>query len=546
MTSKVPSAGSDSSGIGGTIALLNLPAYTSLSLDASASQTLKNEEDLLVISDILPPNGCHLLVVKGGGKTGGDNDSTRNNAAMMQHSIGILIFQPSSNYEISIGGNKIKGGGSDGWFIARKFDKRTEEISSELLDQQSYENLKHSVVERGGNIIDRRKIIPHDRLFPSNANANIGNDNQSHHEIWSKHLTNFISRGVLSKHELTGKGDKIVPGTFTEKEDEKDIINASGKMNIDEGNSNDEVQELEDGKSLIYPPIPHINESYSIQAHQGTRRYLANLTPSERTKLFLGGSQGDKNGLIFEHILFKFYDGNWKILLGQFQLSFVVFLCCSCLASLEHWRDTIQMLSLVQPSTVKSKSALFENLLNTLKYQLFSFDSDIFNDQEFVGGNFLLPAIKRLCDLTKNQTENKTLQIRTNELLNQLHSKIPSFSYNNEREDNSREVDEIMYESGGGDDDDDDGPIVVSMDEITASMERTSASMTKMQKNFEDSDRVHASKYPFLFASKIDDEDILMTVARILDEKNDVTAVREAAAYLEEVESQKNQISMAD
>ena len=260
-------------------------------------------------------------------------------SSMMQHSMSILIFRPSSSsdHEISIGASENNGVDRDGWFIARKFDKRTEEISSELLDQQSYENLKHSIREGGCNIIDRRKIIPHNRLFPSSATANTGMNNLNHHEIWAKHLTNFISKSVLAKHELTGKGDKIVPGTFTEKEDEKGIINVSGKMNDDEANDANEVQELEDGKTLIYPPIPHINESYSIQAHQGTRRYLANLTPSERTNLFLGGSQGHKNGLILEQVLSKYYDGKWKVLLGQFQLSFVVFLCCSCLASLEHW-----------------------------------------------------------------------------------------------------------------------------------------------------------------------------------------------------------------
>ncbi len=335
MTTRTSKASSD---LGGTIALLNLPAYTSLSLDASASQTLKNEEDLLVITDIFPSNGVHLLVVKGGANNNGGTGSSANensNAAMLQHSIGILIFQPSrvDELKLSMKINSDNEEERDDWFIARKFDKRTEEISSELLDQQSYENLKRSVRGRGdgaNNIIDRRKIIPHAQLFLNGASANVGNCNQTHHEIWSKYLTNFISMDVLSKHELSGRGDKIVPGAFTEKEDE---------MNIDEGtrSNNNEIQELEDGRSLEYPPIPHINESYSIQGHQGTRRYLANLTPIERTKLFLGSSEGDKNGTIFEQVLSKYYDGKWKVLLGQFQLSFVVFLCCSCLSSLEHW-----------------------------------------------------------------------------------------------------------------------------------------------------------------------------------------------------------------
>jgi len=50
---------------------------------------------------------------------------------------------------------------------------------------------------------------------------------------------------------------------------------------------------------------------------------------------------------------------------------------------------------------------------------------------------------------------------------------------------------------------------------------------------------LHSVTYPFLFAAISGDEDIVMTCARILDEQTDVTLVRQAAAYLEEVEANK-------
>jgi A1 cistron-splicing factor AAR2 len=46
-------------------------------------------------------------------------------------------------------------------------------------------------------------------------------------------------------------------------------------------------------------------------------------------------------------------------------------------------------------------------------------------------------------------------------------------------------------------------------------------------------------QYPFLFAAVSNDEDIIMACARILDEQRDVTLVREAAAYLEDVEAKR-------
>ena len=46
-------------------------------------------------------------------------------------------------------------------------------------------------------------------------------------------------------------------------------------------------------------------------------------------------------------------------------------------------------------------------------------------------------------------------------------------------------------------------------------------------------------RYPILSAAIMPTEDIVMTCARALDEQNDVSLVREAAAYLEEIEQYK-------
>jgi hypothetical protein len=154
------------------------------------------------------------------------------------------------------------------------------------------------------------------------------------------------------------------------------------------------------------------------------------------------------------------------------------------------------------------------------------------------------------------------------QLLQDIHSCIPELASYDETENNIfvncnddgsgsgsgsgggdyQGVDSVMNE----DDSDEDGPIVVPMDEITASMERSSrlgqtinasaatatATSTLMDyKSDKQHNKQHSLKYPFLFASMRDGEDIIMTCARILDEKQDVTAVREAAAYLEEVEA---------
>jgi len=83
------------------------------------------------------------------------------------------------------------------------------------------------------------------------------------------------------------------------------------------------------------------------------------------------------------------------------------------------------------------------------------------------------------------------------------------------------------------DDDDDDGPVVISSDEVEASLARSSDYAVAKSEY----PQQHQQTYPLLFASLMPKEDILMACARILDEARDVSLVREAAAYLEEVES---------
>ena len=88
------------------------------------------------------------------------------------------------------------------------------------------------------------------------------------------------------------------------------------------------------------------------------------------------------------------------------------------------------------------------------------------------------------------------------------------------------------------DDDDDDGPVVVSSEEIEASFARSSSSFVTPITTTETKENINVlrKEYPLLAAAIMPNEDVLMTCARALDEKGDVSLVREAAAYLQQVE----------
>ena len=150
-----------------------------------------------------------------------------------------------------------------------------------------------------------------------------------------------------------------------------------------------------------------------------------------------------------------------------------------------------------------------------------------------MNGNFLFPSIQRLCLLCEKQLEtNQTLANIAGDLLQNIRKIFPDLI------DSEMEcIDRDRFQSEEEEYSDEDCPIVVPFEEVEASIDRSSNEKSRFSGLGDDKKSIYSSKYPFLFASIMEDEDILMTCARILDEKSDVTTVREAALYLEEVEA---------
>ena len=372
----------------GSLALLKLPSNTILSLDGSATQTLRKEEELIVITDM--PLGFHLLSVRaGGGGANGGGDTMNINMSMQ---IGLLILYPKHENDHNRDAILLADSESDAEmsmsmssnnFIARQYDPQTEEMSSCPLDNVTRKNLYNAIQKQTTmkqKLPDpRMTLIPYDiftKMSSGDCDQDKKMDSKQRTTTWGEHLTNFISKQVLVRHNLTGHGDKIVPGSMDMDTDlEIDNTKSNSKSKVEVMND-DVIEQIQDGVSMKYRPIPCFDlsqerrgemgekksgeevqmKSRSMkirpQSHNGTRKYLASLTPPERTALFTmqhghgyGGcnsssiernssSSGDH---VFQCILRDYYNGRWEMLLGELQLSFVVFVCCSCLCSLEHW-----------------------------------------------------------------------------------------------------------------------------------------------------------------------------------------------------------------
>ncbi len=514
------------------IGLLDFPKGGTFGLDGQ-SIVLKTE-DFLGVSN-LPSDAFHLVTCKNGhGASLGDRNNS--NTIDTAVKVGFLVF-----------------GDESGNHLVRRYDPRTEEVASEErwpVDEITKRNLVQQIQD---GKLPVSRVIPYDKIIG-------GGSSLSSQEVW-REQTRYIRNNLLKDIRQLSSGDKIVPGCYDPENETKH-----------NGSSPNTAEEHNDGKSLVYPPIPVVDPGLSLAKHKhhGTNRFLSTLTPQERTRIFLSSSTEDFVWL--DAVLKDYYQGSWEALLGDLQLSYVLFLYLGCYSSLEHWKDLLAMISLAIEGIGKNGRArpahkhevLYRSLLRLLPYQLSSM-----NDPEFLedigegGGNFLLPTLERLKKYyqTKIHTGSNTtlLDGEEEDLLSKfqhvLSAKFPqAFSHRpslptittirsdsdqeldsgNNVENHTMEVDTANDNDfwNMDDDEDEDGPVVVSSEEIEASMARSSSTAvvigTPSQQLLKD--------YPLLAAAIMPSEDVLMTCARALDEKTDVSLVREAAAYLQEVE----------
>jgi A1 cistron-splicing factor AAR2 len=496
------------------IALLDLPKHSRVSLDGQTIVLQTN--DFVGISNLHSPKHFHLVTASPGGTA--DNSAAAVSSSL---TVGFISFQ------------------EDCVRLIRRYNPQTEEVAADPVDSITVGNLV-SQLER--NQIGPTRVLDYSQVVVSSQQESLNQQVQ-----WQQQ-TKYLNESNILRLRGLRSGDKIVPGCYNPDDD----LQLSATNTASGATANLRKQDaIIDGKSIHYPPVPVIDSNVSLSSHKhaGTKRYLATLEPKDRTQLFLHRqSQGQA---VLQKVLHEYYQSSWKALLGDLQLSYCLFLYLQCFASLEHWKDLLAMLAL---STMTDNSSscytdLYRGLLEVLPYQLSSMDPGFLEDLDEAGGNFLLPSLERL---QRNLCwgENAICDTNvTNKFQHILVNKFPqTFSESSLRIEELRNepfnCDMAMEDDDYNDDDDvddEDGPVMVSADEIEASLARSSAAPVVATalggRNSVPSDI--QKKYPILMAAIMPHEDILMTCARALDEKTDVSLVREAASYLESVEQYK-------
>lgn len=259
----------------------------------------------------------------------------------------------------------------------------------------------------------------------------------------------------------------------------------------------------------MVPPIPVIDRHYRFTSHHGTKEFLQGLSATDRTA-FLTHPRAAHHAL--QHILNVYYT-DWQELIGDVQLSFILFLHLHCYNSLVHWRDLVSLLCLADVVDI----SLYNSLLNVLSKQFQVFENlDTEESHELV--NLCHSLIRKLPSVSG--IDSSLLESFASILRDRFHKL--GVKSDSESDYNDDDVDD--------DNGDDDAPVVLTQDELSAAETRNAQYPSR------DSDS-HLSRFPIQFAAMQPHEDVLMTCARALDQAQDVSLVREAAVYLEEVEA---------
>ena len=577
---------------GGCIILLDVPPSSTITLDGvtrvtpslSAStaavstqqQSSPFHRGLWIINNIpAVDNDFHLLVVRSGNRKE-DTTNNTNTGDCRTLPVGFVISNDNTQTHQTTIANEL----GYQWILARKYDLYTEEISNNALDEITMKNIILAM-EEGKEL--HQFVISYDQFMSTSSNSNnsIGNNNLP---SWDKR-TSMINSTFLQQYHQLSTGNKIVPSSESQDDTTK------------------KNEEVEDGKSLSYPSIPCIDTTINarqLAQHSGTRLYLSKLSPETRTWILFGANSDTDDSkkkspgeFILNDVLCRYYvrnnidgDNNRNAkkseenFLADVELSFIVFLFLECHASLEHWRDSISMCSLLTTTPNDDTPAVssnimviqhphfFQKLLSILYNQLSCIETEFFQDVEYSSGedNFMIGALRRLCkacecDMGKRKRDGdagieslKTTSQKLRLMVRERFGLDLLLSENDNNDDVEMETDALwsatgedyggegnnpertsgQYEMDEVEEDDDDGPVIVDYDQVEASLARTSQTPKRQVVN-----QMHCEEYPLLYAAMSPQEDEVMACARILDEAKDVSLVREAAAYLEEVEAHR-------
>ncbi|KAL3791106.1 hypothetical protein HJC23_012091 [Cyclotella cryptica] len=581
-------------GAGGCIILLDVPPRSSIALDGITRVTPSSpltsaprsssssgfNRGLFIIDSISASSQFHLLVVRcGTSKERSKHDQNHGGSLP----VGFVLLSKQS----AVDGARLSSNYGYDWIFARRYDRQTEEISNKPLDEVTLGNLMLAITEQGGEL--KKIIMPYEQFM--------GSSNDSKNILSWTERTSLIDHSFLQKRHNLCHGDKIIPSCESSCDD-RDVSYSSNMKDMSTETDGTSITYppipcIDRAMSARQLSRHSGTRSYISTLHPSLRTWLLSggecCSPSD-AQVYASSPEE----YIWKDLLNRYCNADnddrregEHNFLADIQFAFLIFLFLECHSSLEHWRDAVSMSSLTMttPTTFEStrdarvqtyslpihQSNFTLQLLSTLYAQLSCIETDFFQEVEYSSGdnNFLVGALRRLrlaCGGLDEMNETvKMIKKESSRLdklaLDRFHLQISTSpnlsdnSFENEVANKSLETEADQHDVECDDDnlrkeqldpdemDDEDGPVIVPISEVEASISRSSVELLQAQKHctFIDAENEYdlRTRYPLLYAAMAPQEDLLMCCARILDDRNDVSLVREAASYLETVEAHR-------
>jgi A1 cistron-splicing factor AAR2 len=379
--------------------------------------------------------------------------------------------------------------------IVRPWDSVNEEIGvTNTLSKESEKNLIESI-------------------YRGDLNNNLGPYPYAQHHTWLL-LSNFITMDVLQRANVP-PGVLIYPG---------DADDVSTKY--------EKLQKLSNTITPYFPDTARVARYANIL--QAETLLCDKICDDNDRIKNISQLRLDASPTLMS-LYESYYNNNWDNVLGELQLSFLLFMLIHSSNSLDHWKGLIYKICISEKLLLSNAS--FTTSFIKLFYSQLNHCPDDFFDNELSKDNFLRPSIKSLLTILTPvivASISNELQENRNRFLRFIQKKFGLYSDDSSsspissqfaRTDMSPSDIDILYNLV-----DEDMPVILSEDEVNEQMMRSSGddndgavamSTDATFLNPEDKEtNIFSWRYPNLYAESTKyegKEDLLMTAVRIMD-----------------------------
>ena len=280
-----------------------------------------------------------------------------------------------------------------GEIVILRWDKGNEEIS-----------LEH-------DLPDGARSALHQAIFAGELDKNLGPYPYTQLHLWHN-VSGFLTHRVLDRADCRA-GSLIYPG------DAEDIS-----------------KQLKTQKEMqTQAMVPHFGGLARVARFVNVMEIDLELKKAQKNPPDITSYCLEKSELL-KNLICNHYSGSWEDLLGEIQLSFLLFLLIYSYPALEHWKYLVHTISLCEKYLITNPK--FSSAFFRIFYEQLNFSPTDFFETELSRDNFLRPVLSNLliatdvnvhenCDKDRNKMIDATLYEHRKRFVNFIRKKFSLF-----------------------------------------------------------------------------------------------------------------------